>query len=103
MAIYLVISNDHLGGHMKGTSVSVAEGKKGFSRLIKDALEKKEEIVVTKRGKPVAVILPYEEYQQAKRVKGYKKIIEAREVFLKANISADEVFKETKKQLERRP
>jgi len=88
---------------MKGTSVSVAEGKKGFSRLIKDALEKKEEIIVTKRGKPVAVILPYEEYQHAKRIGGYKKIIETREVFLKANISADEVFKESKKQLERRP
>jgi prevent-host-death family protein len=88
---------------MKYTSVSVAEGKKGFSRLIKDAFEKKEEIVVTKRGKPVAVILPYEEYQHVKRVGGYKKIIETREVFLKANISADEVFKESKKQLERRP
>ena len=88
---------------MKSTSVSVAEGKKGFSRLIKDALEKKEEIVVTKRGKPVVVILPYEEYQLSKRVVGYKKIIEAREVFLKANILADEIFKESKKQLERRP
>jgi len=88
---------------MKGTSVSVAEGKKGFSRLIRDALEKKEGTIVTKRGKPVAVILPYEEYQHSKRVEGYKKIIEAREVFLKANISADEIFKESKKQLERRP
>jgi prevent-host-death family protein len=88
---------------VKGTSVSVAEGKKEFSRLIKDALEKKGEIIVTKRGKPVAVILPYEEYQHSKRVEAYKKIIEAREVFLKANISADEIFKESKKQLERRP
>jgi prevent-host-death family protein len=88
---------------MKSTSVSVAEGKKGFSRLIKDALEKKEEIVVTKRGKPVAVILPYEEYQHSKRVEGYKKIMEAREIFLKANISADEIFKESKRELERRP
>ena len=88
---------------MKGTSVSVAEGKKGFSRLIKDTIEKKEEIIVTKRGKPVAVILPYEEYQHSKRVEGYKKIIESREVFLKANISADEIFKLSKKQLERRP
>ena len=88
---------------MKSTSVSVAEGKKGFSRLIRDALEKKEEIVVTKRGKPVAVILPYEEYQHSKRIVGYKKIMEAREVFLKANILADEIFKESKRQLERRP
>jgi prevent-host-death family protein len=87
---------------MKGTCVSVAEGKKGFSRLIKDALEKKEEIVVTKRGKPVAVILPYEEYQNSKRIGGYKKIMKAREAFLKTNILADEIYKESKKQLERR-
>jgi len=63
---------------MKSSSVGVAEGKKGFSRLIRNALEKKEEIVVTKRGKPVAVILPYEEYQHSKRIEGYKKIMEAR-------------------------
>jgi len=87
---------------MKSTSVSVAEGKKRFSRLIRDALEKKEEIVVTKRGKPVAVILSYEEYQHSKRIEGYKKIMEAREVFLKANILSDEIFKESKRHLERR-
>lgn len=87
---------------MKSTSVSVAEGKKGFSRLIKDAFEKREEIVVTKRGKPVAVILPYEEYQQSKRIEGYKKILEARGIFLKANIPADGIFKESRRQLEKR-
>jgi prevent-host-death family protein len=87
---------------MKSISVSVAEGKKGFSRLIRNALEKKGEIVVTKRGKPVAVILPYEEYQHSKRIEGYKKIMEVRETFHKTNIGADEIFKESKRQLERR-
>jgi prevent-host-death family protein len=88
---------------MKSTSVSVAEGKKGFSRLINDALEKKEEIVVTKRGKPVAVIIPYAEYQHSKRIEGYKKIMEARRVFLKTNISSEEIYKESRRQLEGRP
>ncbi len=37
---------------MKGTTVSIAEGKKGFSRLIQDALGKKENIIITKRKKP---------------------------------------------------
>jgi prevent-host-death family protein len=87
---------------MKSSIVSVAEGKKGFSRLIQDALEKKGEIVVTKRGKPVAVILPYEEYQQSKRLKGYRKISKARDAFLEQGISADEVFKESRSQLEKR-
>jgi len=87
---------------MKSSTVSVAEGKKGFSRLIQDAQEKKEEIVVTKRGKPVAVILSYEEYQHSKRVEGYRKIIESREAFLKTGILAEEIFKESRKQLEKR-
>lgn len=87
---------------MKSTIVSVAEGKRGFSRLIQDTLEKKGEVVVTKRGKPVVVILPYEEYQQSKRVEGYRKISKAREVFLETGISANEVFKESRNQLEKK-
>jgi prevent-host-death family protein len=87
---------------MKATSVSVAEGKKGFSRLIQDAMNKKEEIIVTKRGKPVAVIVSFEEYQHSKRAEGYRKIMEARNAFLKTGLSSDEIFKESRKQLEKR-
>jgi len=87
---------------MKSSTVSIAEGKKGFSRLLQDVSEKKEEIVVTKRGKPVAVILPYEEYQHSKRGEGYRKIIAAREAFSKSGILADVIFKESRKQLEKR-
>jgi len=94
---------DQLGGHMKSPSVSVAEGKKNFSRLVQDAHKKKGETVVTKRGKPVAVIIPYEEYKRSKKVEGQRKIMEAREEFLKAKVSAVEVFKASKKQLEKRP
>lgn len=85
---------------MKTNTVSIAEGKKGFSRLIEDTQTKKEEIIVTRRGKPVAVIIPYEEYKRSKRTEGYKKIMEAREFFLKAGLVAEEVFKESRKQLE---
>ena len=87
---------------MKASTVSIAEGKKGFSRLIEDTSKKKEEIIVTKRGKPIAVIVPFEEYQRSKRVEGFRKILEAREVFLKTGLTADDVFKESRKQLEKR-
>ena len=82
--------------------VSIAEGKKRFSSLIRDTIEDNKEFIVTKRGKPVAVILPYEEYKQSKRMEGYKKIMNARQAFVKSGISADEVFKESKKQLEKK-
>jgi prevent-host-death family protein len=87
---------------MKNTTVSVTEGKKGFSRFIQRALDKREKITITKRGKPVAVIIPYDEYQRSRRLEAYKKIMEAREVFLKAGLKAREVYKESKKQLGKR-
>ena len=85
---------------MKGLEVSISEGKKGFSRIIKGALDRKERVVVTKRKKPVVVIVPYDDYQRSLRLEGYRKIMEAREVFGKAGIRAGDVYKESRKQLE---
>ena len=87
---------------MKSTTVSIAEGKKGFSRLIQGALDKKEKVIITKRQKPVAVIIPYDEYQRSQQFEGYKKIMEVRGAFLKAGVKAKDVYKESKKQLEDR-
>lgn len=86
--------------HKEPSIVSIAEGKKRFSSLVGNALEEKKEFIVTKRGKPVAVIIPYDEYKQSKRLEGYKKILDVREALAKSPISADEAFKESKKQLE---
>jgi len=87
---------------MKGTTVSIAEGKKGFSRLIQGAVDKKEKVIITKRQKPVAVIIPYDEYQRSTKLEGYKQIMEAREAFLKSRLKSNEVYKASKKQLEDR-
>ena len=86
----------------KIVTVSIAEGKKDFSRLMHDAVEEKKEIIVTKRGKPVTAIVPYEKYKHLKRLEGYRKIMAAREAFLNADVSADVVFKESRKQLEKK-
>lgn len=88
---------------MKSTTASIAEGKRSFSRLIQEANEKKGEIIVTRRGKPVAAIVSYEEYERTKKREGYRKIMEAREAFVKAEVRAEDVFRESKKQLEKRP
>jgi len=86
---------------MKITTVSIAEGKKNFSRLMEDAFERKKEIIVTKRGRPVAVIIPYDKYQYSKRIEGYRKIMEAREILLKTGILADDIFEQSRKELEK--
>lgn len=88
---------------MNSTTVSIAEGKKGFSRLIRDTMEKRENTIVTRRGKPVAVIVPYDEYLSNTRKEGYQKIMEARKTFLKAGVIADDVYRESRTQLEDKP
>jgi prevent-host-death family protein len=88
---------------MNSTTVSIAEGKKGFSRLIHDTEEKRKNIIVTRRGKPVAVIVPYDEYEHNTRMEGYKNIMKAREAFLKAGVIADDVYRESRTQLEEKP
>jgi prevent-host-death family protein len=87
---------------MNNMTVSIAEVKKDFSRLIKAASEKKQDIILTRRGKPVAVIIPYDEYTQSRRADSYRRIMEARNVFSAAGIKADDIFRESKKQLEKR-
>jgi prevent-host-death family protein len=85
---------------MKGQSVSIAEGKKSFSKLIDGAINKKEEVIVTRRGKPVAVIIPYDEYLQSQKRDALQVIMETRQIFKSAGISSEEITKETRKQLE---
>ena len=94
---------DQYGGDMKRSTVSIAEGKKGFSNFIQNAVEKNEQIIVTKRGKPVAVIISFDEYQRSQRMEGYRKIMEAREALLTSGISAGEIYSESRKELEARP
>ena len=87
---------------MKGQSVSVAEGKKSFSRLIECAISKKEDVIVTRRGKPVAVIVPYDEYLKSQKQDALQVIMETRKVFRSAGIRGEEVAKEARKELEKR-
>ena len=84
---------------MKSNAVSITEGKKFFSRLIRDAEDKKEEVLIIKRGKPVAVIVPYEKYKKNEKLEGFKSIMEVRDAFLKTGLSATDIYFESREQL----
>jgi len=43
---------------------TITEGKARLSELISRLIYRKEKIVLTKKGKEVAVIMPFEEYQE---------------------------------------
>lgn len=85
------------------TTVNIAEGKRDFSRLIRRSHGAGEEVIVTRRGTPVAVLISYEQYQRLKRLEGYRRIFRAREHFVAEGIRADEIYRESRKELRGRP
>jgi prevent-host-death family protein len=45
-------------------SIPLTEAKARFSELVERLIQKKEHIVVTRHGKPVAALVPYEEWER---------------------------------------
>jgi prevent-host-death family protein len=88
---------------METTTVSIAEGKRDFSRLVQLASEEQREVVITKRGKPVAVIIPFDEHQKSKRFEAYLKVLAARDRFVSEGVLASDVYRESRAGLEERP
>ena len=88
---------------MSHPPVSIAEGKKNLSRLIRDAAAAKQDIVLTKRGKPVAVIVPYEAYCDSKKAAAFNRIMESRAAYGRAGLKAEAVIEESREGLRRRP
>ena len=87
---------------MKTATVSIAEGKKDFSRLIREREQKKSDVVVTRRGEPVAVIVPYEDYRTLRRAEAYRTILALRAELAGTRLRAKDVRTSSRMELERR-
>jgi prevent-host-death family protein len=85
---------------MNALNVSIAEGRKNFAKIIRASEEKKQKIIVSRRGNPVAIILPYEEHIKNRKKYARIKIKEARALYHRSGISAEEVYEISKKELE---
>jgi len=88
---------------MKSAKVTIAEGKKSFTRLVRQTQESKEGIVITKRGKPVAAIIPFEEYRKQQKVEAFLELVELRRKLASSGLKARELYEESRKELEERP
>jgi len=85
---------------MNALNVSIAEGKKNFTKIIRASEENHQKIIVSRRGNPVAVILPYEEHMKNRKREALIKIEEARAVYHQSGISSEEVYRISRKELE---
>jgi prevent-host-death family protein len=88
---------------MEITTVNVSKGKRDFNRLVQLASEGQTEVIITKRGKPVAILIPFDGHQKSKRFEGYLKIMAVRDRFVDKGIHASDVYSESRADLEERP
>jgi len=87
---------------MATKEVTITDGKKRFTGLIKESVANNEDIVITKRGQPVAVLLPYKEYADLRKLRTYLKMLEISTEMNKTGIKAKNVYAASKKELEGR-
>lgn len=82
--------------------VTISGGKKDFTWLIRESVAKNEDVVITKRGQPVAALVPYKEYTDMKKLKTYLKMLQISAEMRKSGIKAKDVYAMSKKELEKR-
>lgn len=81
--------------------VSIAEAKSGFSELLKRA--RRELVIITRRGEPDAVILPFEEYERLQRLRAYSSMVRLSRELVGVGVTATELYEASRRELEGRP
>lgn len=82
-------------------TVSIAEAKSDLSKMLKRARE--EPVIITRRGKPDAVILPFAEYERLRRLWAYLSMVRLSRELEETGVTATELYEASRRDLEERP
>ncbi|HHS98590.1 MAG TPA: type II toxin-antitoxin system Phd/YefM family antitoxin [Chloroflexi bacterium] len=80
--------------------ISVAEAHNRLSRWLKRLDEGP--ITITRRGKPVGVLIAPEEYEELRRVQAYLQMLRLSRSLAESGITADDLFRASREELEGR-
>lgn len=89
-----------LGGYQMVIEVSVAEAKSRLSELLKRA--RQDLVVVTRRGEPDVVLLPYEDYEHLRRLHAYSRMVRISRELAALGLTASELYESSRRELEER-
>jgi len=85
---------------MSDIEISVAQGKKDFTKIIRNSSQSENNVIITKRGTPTAVIMSFDDYQRLKRRALYAELMDLRKKLSRSGITAQEAYKESRRTLE---
>ncbi len=80
--------------------ISVAEAHNKLSQLLQAA--EQEPIVITRRGKPVGVIITPEEYTEMRKLRAYLEMLQLAEELRNSGTTAQELLQLSRAELEAR-
>jgi prevent-host-death family protein len=72
-----------------------------FTKLLRAVVEEGAEITITSRGKPVAVLCPYERYRRAIRHQALERLMELADQHL-TELTLEETYHKAREELRRR-
>jgi prevent-host-death family protein len=81
--------------------ISIAEAHNRLSHWLKQ-VEKGKIIRITKRGKPVGVIIDPDEYAKLRQVQAYLEMISLARVLRESDLTASELYQAGRDELEKR-
>jgi len=82
--------------------VNITEGKRDFTKIIQSLEKRGKEIIVTKRGEPVAVIISYEQFKSLKRLSDWVNMVEIAEKMKRKGLKVKDLYEASRKELEER-
>jgi len=86
---------------MSDIEISVAQGKKDFTKIIRNSSQGENNVIITKRGTPMAVIMSFDGYQKLKRRAIYAELMDLRKKLSRSGITAQEAYRESRRKMEK--
>ncbi len=83
------------------TFVSEVKARDNFSRWLKWAEDKP--VVIMRRGRPVAALISYAEYENLRRARAWLQMVRLSQELDQSGVTATELFRWSRDELEERP
>lgn len=82
--------------------VNVVEAKNKLTQLIR-CVERGDDVTITKNGEPAAMLVSVKAYDRLRRQAAANRLRELRDELKGSGLNAQEIYRESRRQLEERP
>ncbi len=82
--------------------VNVVEAKNKLTQLIR-RVERGDDVTITKNGEPAAMLISIKTYERLRRQAAANRLRELRDALKDSGLDAQEIYQESRRQLEGRP